>query len=138
MVNPPHKASFLCEVIFEKFDFCGMGTKLTKYRGRILRALNRVGGDVIALGPQIETLAGALMSLELANNEIAGLSRVTVEEEGRFGGTTIRPHPAFKIQRDAQDSVTKQLKSLGLTAADIPDNGDDDPLIELTRRLIDE
>ena len=46
-----------------------------------------------------------------------------------------RGHPAFKVQRDAQDSVTRQMKALGLTAADLSGVMDDDPLVDLTTKV---
>lgn len=53
----------------------------------------------------------------------------------RYGNDTLAPHPVFKIQKDAQDSVTRQMKALGLTAEDLTGTDDDDPLIDLTKKV---
>lgn len=87
-----------------------------------------------ALDIQILSLASALCTLEMANSDIAKLTETTVLEQTRYG-SKLAPHPAFKIQRDAQDSVTRQMKALGLRAADITDAGDSDPLVELTKKI---
>jgi hypothetical protein len=72
--------------------------------------------------------------LGLANDEIDNLDVTTVLETTRYG-EKMAPHPAFKVQRDAQDSVTRQMKALGLTAADLSGEMDDDPLVDLTTKV---
>lgn len=42
----------------------------------------------------------------------------------------------FKILKDAQESVTKQMKALGLTTADLVNDDDKDPLYEITAKVM--
>lgn len=111
-----------------------MNPKITKYRTLIKKALRANFSYTPALDIQILSLASALCTLEMANADIAKLTETTVLEQTRYG-SKLAPHPAFKIQRDAQDSVTRQMKALGLRAADITDAGDSDPLVELTKKI---
>ena len=50
-------------------------------------------------------------------------------------GATHTPHPAFKIAKDAQDMVTRQMKALNLTVEDLSGEADEDPLTDLTKKL---
>ena len=84
---------------------------------------------------QVGAPAGALCTLNKANDEIDGLDSVTISVISRYGNETLAPHPVFKIQKDAQDSVTRQMKALGLTAEDLTGTDDDDPLIDLTKKV---
>lgn len=108
--------------------------KIEDYRKNIEKALKTAGRYSKALDMQIISLAGAMRSLEIANAEIDDLEETTVWEETRYG-KKMAPHPVFKIQRDAQDSVTRQLKALGLTVADLNGDNEADPLIELTKKV---
>lgn len=98
--------------------------------------MKSVGRSPEALAVQIETLAGALLTLDLANKEISELDRVTLVEEDRFGHKVLRPHPVFRTQRDAMESITKQLKALGLCAAALPEDFGEDPLVALTQEVL--
>jgi len=80
-------------------------------------------------------LAGALRTLDLANDEIDELDSTTIPATSRYGNETLVPHPVFKIQKDAQDSVTRQMKALGLTAEELTGTDEDDPLIDLTKKV---
>jgi hypothetical protein len=75
-----------------------------------------------------------MRNLELANDQIDGLEETTVWERTRYG-EKLAPHPVFKIAKDAQDMITRQMKSLGLTAEDLAGETDEDPLADLTRKL---
>lgn len=109
---------------------------ISSYKARVTKALKSAGTYRPSLGIQITALASALMTLERATQQIEGLDDVTVLEETRYG-SKLAPHPAFKIQRDAQEQVTKQMKQLGLTPSALMegDGDDNDPLIELTQKL---
>lgn len=108
--------------------------KIERYKKKIIAALRSEGRYNGALESQITALAGALRSLEIANAEIDGLEVTTVMEMTRYG-SKMAPHPAFKVQRDAQDSVTRQMKILGLTAAALSAGDEQDELVELTRKV---
>lgn len=85
------------------------------------------------LEPQIASAAGVMRTLELANADIDQLKSTTVTETSRYGKKVVA-HPAFKVQRDAQDAVTRQLKALGLTIDDLK-SGEQDPLADMTKAL---
>lgn len=112
-----------------------MAKKVNEYIKDIERALKAAGKYSKSLGAQILSLAGALRTLDLANDEIDGLESTTITVTSRYGNETLAPHPAFKIQKDAQDSVTRQMKALGLTAEELTGTDEDDPLIELTKKV---
>ena len=106
-----------------------------QWRTRIKAALKRAGTYNQSLDFQIESLAGAMRTLELATAEIDTLTTTIVWEETRYG-RKMAPHPVFKIQRDAQSSVTRQMKQLQLTTESLTTDQSSDPLIDLTQKLI--
>lgn len=112
-----------------------MAQKVAEYKKEIIRALKAAGKYSKSLEAQILSLAGALRTLDLANDEIDGLETTTIKTVSRYGNSTLSPHPAFKIQKDAQDSVTRQMKALGLTAEELTGTDEDDPLINLTKQV---
>lgn len=112
-----------------------MAKKVGEYRKDIEKALKAAGKYSKSLGAQILSLAGALRTLDLANDDIDELETTTIYSVSRYGNETLVPHPAFKVQKDAQDSVTRQMKALGLTAEDLTGSDEDDPLIELTKKV---
>jgi hypothetical protein len=111
-----------------------MTKSVEEYKKDIKNALKKANSYTTGLDFQIGSLASALRTLDLANEEIDGLESPTVLEETRYGSKHA-PHPVFKIQKDAQDSITRQLKALGLTAADLAGETDDDPLYDLTKKV---
>lgn len=111
-----------------------MAKKVADYQKIVKNALQSCGNYSKSLDIQIISLASALRTLGLANDEIDTLDVTTILETTRYG-KKMAPHPAFKVQRDAQDSVTRQMKALGLTAADISGDSDDDPLVDLTTKV---
>ena len=111
-----------------------MAKKVADYQKIVKNALISCGNYSKSLDIQIISLASALRTLGLANDEIDTLDVTTILETTRYG-KKMAPHPAFKVQRDAQDSVTRQMKALGLTAADISGDSDDDPLVDLTTKV---
>ncbi len=112
-----------------------MAQKVNDYKTTIVKALKSAGKYTKALDMQVLSLAGALRTLDMANDEIDGLDTVVVVETSRYGNKTLAPHPVFKIQKDAQDSVTRQMKALGLTVEDLAGADDNDPLVELTKKV---
>ena len=112
-----------------------MGKNVSDYKIEITKALKAVGKYSRGLDIQITSLAGAMCTLNKANAEIDALETVTIKVKSRYGNDTLAPHPVFKIQKDAQDSVTRQMKALGLTAEGLIGVDDDDPLIDLTKKV---
>lgn len=112
-----------------------MAKKVSEYKQDIVKALKGAGKYSRSLDAQILSLAGALRTLDLANDEIDDLVETTIPVMSRYGNETLAPHPVFRIQKDAQDSVTRQMKALGLTAEELTGMDDDDPLIELTKKV---
>lgn len=86
------------------------------------------------LDMQILSLASAMRNLEMANDQIDGLTETTVWEQTRYG-KKLAPHPVFKIAKEAQELVTRQMKILGLTVEDLAGGTEDDPLADLTKKL---
>lgn len=84
---------------------------------------------------QILSLASALRSLDLVNDEIDNLECTTISAVTRYGNETRIAHPVFKTQKNTLDSITKQMKALSLTAEDLIGMDDEDPLTELTKKL---
>ena len=111
-----------------------MAKKIAEYRKEIVRALKAAGNYNKSLEMQIRALSSAMRTLDLAGDEIDRLEVTTVMERTRYG-EKMAPHPAFKVQRDAQESVTRQMKALGLTAAELQIDAESDPLVELTREI---
>lgn len=112
-----------------------MAKKVNEYKKDIEKALKAASRYSRSLDAQILSLAGALRTLDLANDEIDELDCTTIISTSRYGNETLIPHPVFKIQKDAQASVTQQMKALGLTAEELTGTDDDDPLIELTKKV---
>lgn len=112
-----------------------MAKQVNDYKKDIEKALKAAGKYSKSLGAQILSLAGALRTLDLANDEIDELEITTISSVSRYGNETLVPHPVFKIQKDAQDSVTRQMKALGLTAEELTGTDEDDPLIDLTKKV---
>lgn len=113
-----------------------MAKKIAEFRKDVAKALREAGRYSKALAAQIESLAGALRTLQLANEEIDALESTVISVVSRYGNDTLAPHPVFKIQKDAQDSVTRQMKAMGLTTEMLAGQDDNDPLIELTKKVI--
>lgn len=112
-----------------------MAKKTEEFKKEITRALKNAGKYNRSLTMQIDALAGAMRAHALATEEIDTLEVCTVSEVSRYGNEKLSPHPAFKIQRDAQESITKQMKALGLTSEELAGADDDDPLINLTKQV---
>ena len=105
------------------------------YEIKIQKALESQNRWSESLVIAVHSLAVAMRNLDMANHDIEALDSCTVLEETRYG-KKIAPHPAFKIAKDANEAISKLLKSLGLTADDISEGIDNDPLAEVTESLI--
>lgn len=105
------------------------------YRKQIVKALKNAGTYSKGVDFQVQALATALRTLDLANEQIDTLNEVTVWEETRYG-QKLAPHPVFKVQKDAQDSITRQMKILGLTTELLAGTDETDPLVELTKKVV--
>ena len=111
-----------------------MAKKVDEYEKEVIKALKAHNLYTASLKMQIRSLASAMRNLELANEQIDGLQETTVWETTRYG-EKLAPHPVFKIAKDAQDMITRQMKALGLTAEDLAGEVDEDPLVDMTKKL---
>lgn len=104
------------------------------YIKRVRRALEAARRYTPALDIQITALASALMSLDIADHDIACLN-----EWDRYCGNTLKEHPAFKIQRNMLENVTRQMRALGLTADQLggADEQEESQLIALTKTVLE-
>lgn len=108
-------------------------TTQAKYEAKIRKSLTAAARYSPAMDIQITTLASTLITLDTVTADIAAL-----DDYSRWCGDTLKAHPAFAVQRYAWDSVTRQVKALGLSFADLGNEvQEDDPLIGLTQDLID-
>lgn len=101
----------------------------------IRKALKRSQTYTAAVDVQIKSLAAAVYTLTLAVRDIERLDETFVWVETRYG-REMKPHPVFKVQKDAQDSITRQMKALGLTVEALTADTEADPLVELTKKVI--
>ena len=111
-----------------------MAKTVNEYVKEITKTLKANKTYSRGLDMQILSLASAMRNLEMANNQIDGLTETTVWETTRYG-KKLAPHPVFKIAKEAQELVTRQMKALGLTVDDLAGNTEDDPLADLTKKL---
>lgn len=111
-----------------------MTKSVEEYKKEIVRQMKAHKTYSRGLDMQITSLASAMRNLEMANAQIDGLTEVTVWEETRYG-SKLAPHPVFKVAKDAQDMITRQMKALGLTAEDLAGEIEEDPLVDMTKKL---
>lgn len=111
-----------------------MAKTVNEYVKEITKTLKANKTYSRGLDMQILSLASAMRNLEMANNQIDGLTETTVWEMTRYG-KKLAPHPVFKIAKEAQELVTRQMKALGLTVDELAGNTEDDPLADLTKKL---
>ena len=112
-----------------------MAKTVNEYVKEITKTLKANNTYSRGLDMQILSLASAMRNLEMANNQIDGLAETTVWETTRYG-KKLAPHPVFKIAKEAQELVTRQMKALGLTVDELAGNTEDDPLADLTKKLM--
>jgi len=111
-----------------------MAKTVNEYVKEITKTLKANKTYSRGLDMQILSLASAMRNLEMSNNQIDGLTETTVWETTRYG-EKLAPHPVFKIAKEAQELVTRQMKALGLTVDELAGNTEDDPLADLTKKL---
>ena len=111
-----------------------MAKTVNEYVKEITKTLKANKTYSRGLDMQILSLASAMRNQEMANNQIDGLTETTVWETTRYG-EKLAPHPVFKIAKEAQELVTRQMKALGLTVDELAGNTEDDPLADLTKKL---
>ena len=111
-----------------------MAKTVNEYVKEITKTLKANKTYSRGLDMQILSLASAMRNLEMANNQIDGLTETTVWETTRYG-EKLAPHPVFKIAKEAQELVTRQMKALGLTVDELAGTTEDDPLADLTKKL---
>ena len=112
-----------------------MAKTVNEYVKEITKTLKANKTYSRGLDMQILSLASAMRNLEMANNQIDGLAETTVWETTRYG-KKLAPHPVFKRAKEAQELVTRQMKALGLTVDELAGNTEDDPLADLTKKLM--
>ena len=111
-----------------------MAKSVADYKKEIVRQLKANGTYSKGLDMQIISLASAMRNLDMANRQIDGLTETTVWETTRYG-EKLAPHPVFKIAKEAQELITRQMKALGLTTEELSGSMDDDPLVDMTKKL---
>lgn len=111
-----------------------MAKTVEEHKKEIVRILRNLKTYSRGLDMQVTSLASAMRNLEMANEQIDKLTETTVWETTRYG-EKLAPHPVFKIAKEAQELITRQMKALGLTVEDLSGEADDDPLVELTKKL---
>lgn len=111
-----------------------MAKSVELYKKEIVRQLRANNTYSRALDMQVMSLASAMRNLDMANEQIDKLTETTVWEKTRYG-EKLAPHPVFKIAKEAQELITRQMKALGLTVEDLAGGSDDDPLADLTKKL---
>ena len=111
-----------------------MAKTVNEYKTEIVKVLKANKLYSKGLDMQVVSLASALRNLDMANDQIDTLTETTVLEKTRYG-EKLAPHPEFKIAKEAQELVTREMKALGLTAEDLAGEVEDDPLVDLTKRL---
>jgi hypothetical protein len=111
-----------------------MEKSINDHKKEIIKQLKANGTYSRALDIQIVSLASAMRNLDMANQQIDNLTETTVWETTRYG-EKLAPHPVFKIAKEAQELITRQMKALGLTVEDLAGGVEDDPLVDLTKKL---
>lgn len=114
--------------------YTNMAENIDFYIKKVKSAMRKAGNSNKSLDMQVFSLASALRTMDLANGDIDKLKKTTVWESTRYG-KKLAPHPVFKILKDAQDSITRQMKALGLTTEDLSVGIEDDPLVDLTKKI---
>ncbi len=112
-----------------------MAKKSTEFQDDVRKALKNAGRYNKSLELQIFSLSGSLRALALAIEDIDALDVTDTKSVNRYGKETQIAHPAFKVLKDSQDAVTRQMKALGLTAAELIGTDDNDPLVDLTKKV---
>lgn len=116
-------------------EVCVKATKTVQgWRTLITKALKDANKFNASLKMQIESLAVTMYQLDLASKELETLDRVTCIDMTRYG-EKLSPHPVFKILKDLQDSITRQMKILSLTPEDLTADIEASPLERMTDEM---
>lgn len=111
-----------------------MAKPVKEYVKEITKTLKANGVYSRGLDMQILSLASAMRNLEMSNDQIDSLTETTVWETTRYG-EKLAQHPVFKVAKEAQEQITRQMKVLGLTVEALSGGVEDDPLVDLTKKL---
>ena len=111
-----------------------MESDIAYYQQRIKECLEASGRYTRALDLNILVLASSLRRLSIAINETEALAAETVSVKSPNGA--LQQHPAFKAQREAEETILRQLKELGLTADGTRQNVERDPTADLLAEVI--
>ena len=114
-----------------------MEDDLIKYQNKVRDALKDAGTYSKSLEIHISIMAVALQLFEKASREVSNLDGVTVTITQDNGFKRQAMHPAFEVIRSMMDRVIKLMKPLGLTVEMITSDDDVDPMVELTKKVID-
>ncbi len=114
-----------------------MKTKRQEYVAALTKLLQDRKKYNDALAVSVEQVADALIVRDLCRKDLDGLDSTTVTETTRYGGKLI-PHPVFKIMHDAQATLVKVCKSLGITYDEMSEELEPDPFAEIMQRLNEE
>lgn len=101
-------------------------TGIKYYERKVRQWLTAAGHYSEALDGNVFVLAGTLSRYAKALNETEEMVKVSVSSKG-----ALQQHPAYKMQRDCEESILKQLKELRLTAEGTRDKVRADPLVDL-------
>lgn len=85
----------------------------------------------------IELAAGSLVAYRIAYNDVSNLECSFVEETSRESFSRLIPHPAFKILKDANESLRRSLRELGLTIDTVKGVGDSDEIESIVKIVND-
>lgn len=102
-------------------------------KSRIRKALREQNNYSKDMESAILLSAGNLFAYEMALADLEKLDRTFIEEVSREGNIKLVPHPAFKVFKDASESVRRSLRELQLTLATLEgttENDDLDNLVE--------
>lgn len=108
-----------------------LNTEIEYYQESVRRWLEAAGHYTCALDGNVFVLAGTIARYAKALNETSELTTVSVT--GPNGA--MQQHPAFKMQRECEESILKQLKELGLTAAGTKTKVERDPAVDLINEV---
>lgn len=114
-----------------------MEDDLIKYQNMVRDALKDAGTYSKSLEIHISIMAVALQLFEKASREVSKLKGVTVTVTQDNGAKRSAIHPAFEVIRAMMDRIIKMMKPLGLTAEMIGGDDETDPMVELTKKVID-
>lgn len=86
----------------------------TKWRNRIIKAMEDVGTYQPSFDDVIDTLAGMLERRDTLENDIKG-EPVMVEHTNKAGATNIAQNPGIRLLNDMNRDVLTYFRDLGLT-----------------------